>query len=49
MSVDHDHTSGKVRGLLCGRCNAGVGYFRDDPALMEQAAIYIKQHRGLLL
>jgi hypothetical protein len=45
MYVDHDHQSGKVRGLLCSRCNVGLGMFRDDPELMRRAAEYIEKAR----
>lgn len=44
LHVDHDHETGKVRGLLCNNCNLGVGKFRDDPLLMEKAASYMRQH-----
>lgn len=43
LSVDHDHETGKVRGLLCGHCNMGIGHFRDNPALLAKAAMYISQ------
>jgi hypothetical protein len=45
LHVDHDHVTGKVRALICIRCNQGIGYFRDDPELLRTAALYILKHR----
>lgn len=39
--VDHGHTTGKVRGLLCRPCNTGLGAFRDSPAIMKRASRYV--------
>jgi hypothetical protein len=53
LSIDHDHaccpgrkSCGKcVRMLLCARCNSGLGYFYDNPELLQNAATYLTSHR----
>jgi hypothetical protein len=42
VHVDHDHETGVIRGLLCERCNIGLGYFSDSPEKMRSAALYIE-------
>lgn len=44
--VDHDHGNDAVRGLLCFRCNAGIGQFRELPARLRRAAEYLDTARG---
>jgi len=46
LAVDHCHDSKKVRGLLCTNCNRGLGHFKDDPALLERAAQYLRKHHA---
>lgn len=41
--VDHNHTSGKIRGLLCGLCNKGLGMMFDDQAILQNAIIYLNE------
>jgi len=45
LAVDHCHTSGAVRGLLCSSCNIGLGLFQDSPELLLNAAQYLLRHK----
>lgn len=43
LSVDHCHTTGKVRGLLCNHCNHGIGKFKDSQVLLQKAIDYLNR------
>lgn len=45
LAVDHDHKNGKIRGLLCVKCNGGIGCFDENQALLDRAKEYLAKHR----
>ena len=44
LNVDHCHTSGKIRGLLCRKCNTGIGQLNDDVKILENAIKYLNKN-----
>ena len=47
LSVDHDHQTGEIRGLLCSMCNKGIGSLEDSPKLVLKAYEYLIAHQKL--
>ena len=47
--LDHDHSSGRYRGVLCESCNRGLGFFFDSPELLESAIGYLNKSRDKLI
>lgn len=45
LSVDHNHTTGKVRELLCHNCNCGIGRLKDDIEILRKATAYLERHQ----
>lgn len=42
LSVDHCHTTGRIRGLLCSDCNTGIGKLKDDVTILQNAIRYLR-------
>lgn len=42
LFVDHNHKTKRLRGLLCGRCNSGLGFFDESPDKLERATLYLQ-------
>jgi hypothetical protein len=49
LYVDHCHSSGRVRALLCHNCNAGIGHFRERKDIFENAIKYIEEYSNIHL
>ena len=47
LAVDHDHATGKIRGILCGNCNTAIGKAQDSPEVLERMAEYLRASRRL--
>ena len=45
LAVDHNHSTGKVRALLCHNCNVSLGAMRDNPQRLRKAVAYLEYHR----
>lgn len=43
--IDHCHSTGRVRGILCSRCNKGIGSLRDDAEIVQRALSYLMEHK----
>jgi len=44
LCVDHNHKTGRVRGLLCLQCNGGLGMFFEDMSIIQEVISYLKKH-----
>ena len=42
LVIDHDHDTGKIRGLLCSTCNTGLGHFSDSLDKLQKAIVYLE-------
>lgn len=44
LHLDHCHSTGKIRGLLCDNCNLALGLLRDNPFILINLSVYLKKH-----
>jgi hypothetical protein len=44
LAVDHNHSTGTYRGLLCGACNRALGLLKDDISMLEKSIMYLRSH-----
>ena len=47
LAVDHCHVSGKIRGLLCSKCNRAIGLLNDSPELIKRVADYVERFQTI--
>lgn len=47
LYVDHDHVTGKIRGLLCNYCNIAIGFLKENVEIIKSAADYLQAHKGM--
>lgn len=45
FAVDHDHSTGKIRGLLCQSCNTALGQFKDNQKILQSAILYLERNK----
>jgi hypothetical protein len=45
LSVDHNHSTGEVRGLLCTNCNSAIGRLKEDPTLFQRSLEYLEKYK----
>ena len=48
LTFDHDHISGRMRGMLCSTCNVALGQTGDDPERLRKLAVYLERFRAEL-
>lgn len=46
LDVDHCHSTGEIRGLLCNNCNRGIGHLQDDPDILLRAYEYLLRFKN---
>jgi len=48
LKIDHNHLTNEIRGLLCNKCNAGIGFLQENLKILQNAINYLKEYEKFI-